>query len=121
MRPSLFILSAVLLAGCASISTSDRQQLRSASERFSSITKGMTREQIESVLGAPQKSGPTELIWEIRAGRENFEVLTVGFDARGEAVAVRQSSRRHWGWSTSKSETKTTQTTSATTNTSFAK
>jgi outer membrane protein assembly factor BamE (lipoprotein component of BamABCDE complex) len=101
------VLLAVLLAafttGCVSLESGGydsfdqprRELLRSAAERFASVNSDMTREQIQAILGRPQKEDGRKLKWEVRADAKNVESLFVEFDSAGKVVTLTRDSARH--------------------------
>ncbi len=94
MKPILLIAT-FALAGCTSITSDQRIELRSASDNYARVTKEMSKEEIVFVLGSPQKEEPQKLTWEAHANDRNFESLVIEFNPDGHVEKMTRVINRY--------------------------
>ena len=89
------LLVAFVSVGCTSITPDQKAALREASGRYATVTKEMTKAQIVSVLGAPQKESAQISTWEAHANERNYEALVVEFDPVGNVEKITRVTHRY--------------------------
>jgi hypothetical protein len=88
------------LAGCSTVSPRQGAILQAASDRYAQVAPGMSREELVHTLGPPRMDGARLLVWKVRYGPGNVELLGVELDGAKRAAIARLHSRVVWGQTT---------------------
>jgi hypothetical protein len=87
MKSKLLLLILILaFSGCASVPSEVASQLDRAYEKYSMVTKDMTKQAIIASLGPPQKEEGSTLTWEVRYCMKNYASFVVEFDRTGQSI-----------------------------------
>ena len=92
------LVSILVLSGCGNVPPEVATQMRSAAQKYGSVTNGMTKEAIVAALGPPQKEEASTATWEVRYNAGNYESLIVEFDRTGHPT---KTTKLHRQWSSS--------------------
>ncbi len=87
--PVIALALCLAAAGCTSLPREATQRLADAAHRYQTIQRGMTRQAVTAILGAPQLTAAVDrLRWEERYGKGNFEALQVEFNSAETVESV---------------------------------
>jgi len=82
-------------AGCISLPRDLNQRLAQAAAHYQTIQRGMARQAVIAVLGAPQLAvAEGRLRWEERYGAGNFEAIEIKFNSSDMVESVVRISHR---------------------------
>jgi hypothetical protein len=77
---------ALLAGGCASAA-----RVRADTRRHREISRGMSKEAVVALLGAPQHASGSRWVWETSAGTKNFTRLEVTFSPSDTVARLHHS------------------------------
>lgn len=76
-------------AGCLQVPQETAQRLAHSRRLFNEVKTGMTKEDLISALGQPQREDSRVCYWETSYGQMNRESLETEFDAGGKVVRIK--------------------------------
>jgi len=81
----------LIAAGCLQVPQETAQSLAQTRRLFNEVKTGMTKTDLITALGQPQKEEGRICYWEQSYGRMNRESLQVEFDSGGKASRVKSN------------------------------
>ncbi len=78
----------IVAAGCSQVPRETAQRLDQKQQAFKKVQFGVTKADLLTALGPPQKEEDRICYWEASYGRMNRESLKVTFDGAGKAVSI---------------------------------